>query len=64
MLPSWVKSLPSYSSITGIAINPETNWIIAHTGGMKNEFVVLILDIFGDLKGAYKYDNAPDYNYM
>jgi hypothetical protein len=63
MMPSWVKSFSSYGSINGIAINPETNWIIAHTGASLSD-IVLILDAYGNLKGAYTYNNAPEYEYM
>jgi hypothetical protein len=63
MLPKWVKSLTTTSncSIYGIAINPETKWILAHSG-WEPPYYLLILDINGNLKGAYTY--AADYNYL
>jgi hypothetical protein len=67
MLPKWVRSLTttSYCSIHGIAINPETKWIIAHSG-WDPPYYLLILDINGNLKGAYtyanNYGNIPDYD--
>jgi hypothetical protein len=64
MLPVWVKSFSIYSSITGIAINPATKWIIAHTGGMPSPYIILIVDPFGHLKGAYSYVSAREYVYM
>jgi hypothetical protein len=63
MLPKWVKSLTTTSncSIYGIAINPETKWIFAHSG-WDPPYYLMILDINGNLKGAYTY--AADYNYL
>ena len=57
----WVKSLTTWSYIPGIAINPATKWIIAHTG---NRFpnLILILDPDGNLKGAYTYANIHNYD--
>jgi hypothetical protein len=63
MLPVWVKSLTTYSSIYGIAINPTTKWIIAHSGWIS-PYYLLILDPDGNLKGAYSYTGIPDYNYL
>jgi hypothetical protein len=61
MLPVWVKSLTTWSGIYGVAINPETKWIIAHTCcGSPN--LILILDSDGNLKGAYTYAGIPNYN--
>ena len=56
----WVKSLTTWSYIPGIAINPATKWIIAHTG---NRFpnLILILDPDGNLKGSYTYSGIPYY---
>ena len=61
MLPSWVKSLALQSVVHGIALNPATKWIIAHTGYVAPYFL-LILDSDGNLKGAYTYADIPDYN--
>ena len=47
--------------MNGIAINPETKWIIAHTA-VVNPNCLLILDPNGNLKGAYTYANMPNYN--
>ena len=41
--------------MTGIAINPATKWIIAHSA-FTNSNIILILDPDGNLKGAYTYD--------
>jgi hypothetical protein len=56
MLPVWVKSLTTPSAIYGIAINPATKWIIAHTAN-RSPNLILILDPNGNLKGAYTYSN-------
>jgi hypothetical protein len=65
MLPMWVKSLTTSSFITGIAINPATNWIIAHTANRSpGPDLILILDSAGNLKGAYSYTGIPDYDYL
>ena len=61
MLPKWVKSLSTWSFMTGIAINPETKWIIAHSYDATSN-IILIVDPNGDLKGAYTYANIPDYD--
>jgi hypothetical protein len=61
MLPKWVKSLTTGSSIFGIAINPETKWIIAHTGD-RSPNLILILDSDGNLKGAYTHADIPNYD--
>jgi hypothetical protein len=63
MLPVWVKSLQAIlsSGIYGIAINPATKWIIAHSG-WNVPYYILILDPVGNLKGAYTYANIPDYD--
>jgi hypothetical protein len=63
MLPKWVRSLTTTSncSIYGIAINPETKWIIAHSG-WEAPFYLLILDINGNLKGAFTYGVIQDYD--
>jgi hypothetical protein len=58
MLPKWVKSLTTLSAIFGIAINPATKWIIAHTYG-GNPTQILILDPDGNLKGAYTFTDIP-----
>jgi hypothetical protein len=63
MLPKWVKSLTTFSSIYGIAINPAKKWIIAHSA-WTNPNIILILDPDGNLKGAYSYTGIPDYNYL
>jgi hypothetical protein len=52
MIPKWVKSLTVDSMIKGIAINPETKWIIAHTANTYPNIIV-ILDPYANLKGAY-----------
>jgi hypothetical protein len=49
--------------MTGIAINPSTKWIIAHTNWV-NPKLILILDPNGNLKGAYTYVNSPDYQIL
>ena len=59
MMPQWGKTFSTYGSIFGIAINPATKWIIAHTGGMELSHAILILDPDGNLKGTYTYFNAP-----
>jgi hypothetical protein len=56
MMPQWVKSLTTYSSIGGIAINPATRWIIAHTVTTPL-YNILIFDPDGNVKGAYTYDD-------
>jgi hypothetical protein len=61
MLPKWVKSLTTWSGIYGIAINPATKWIIAHSG-YRTPNLILILDSDGNLKGAYSYTGIPDYD--
>jgi fumarylacetoacetate (FAA) hydrolase family protein len=61
MLPVWVKSLTTSSNIFGIAINPATKWIIAHTAN-RSPNIILILDSDGNLKGAYTYANIPSYD--
>jgi len=61
MLPKWVKSLTTDSSIHGIAINPETKWVIAHSSMASPNFI-MILDQEGNLKGAYTYSNISPYN--
>ena len=61
MLPKWVKSLTTDSSIHGIAINPETKWVIAHSSLLGPNFI-MILDQEGNLKAAYTYSNIPKYN--
>ena len=58
MLPSWVKSLTLQSVVHGIALNPATKWIIAHTGWVS-PYYLLILDSDGNLKGAYTYKESP-----
>jgi hypothetical protein len=58
MMPIWVKSLTADSEIRGIAINPETKWIIAHSANASPNIIV-ILDPSGNLKGAYTYGNIP-----
>jgi hypothetical protein len=63
MLPVWVKSLTTWSYIYGIAINPATKWIIAHTA-YRSPNIILILDSDGNLKGAYSYTGIPDYDYL
>jgi hypothetical protein len=60
MLPSWAKSLTTNSIIAGIAINPATKWIIAHSS-LRNPNIILILDPNGMLKGGYTYAGIPDY---
>jgi hypothetical protein len=64
MLPKWVKSYTttSNSGIYGIAINPETKWIIAHSG-WDPPYYLLILDINGNLIGAYTYTGIPNYEW-
>jgi hypothetical protein len=60
MLPKWVKSLTIFwSNIFGIAINPATKWIIAHTTNIIPN-IILILDSDGSLKGAYTYAYIPN----
>jgi hypothetical protein len=62
MLPLWIKSLTtSNSDVYGIAINPATKWIIAHSG-YSAPYYLLILDSDGNLKGAYTYANIPNYD--
>jgi hypothetical protein len=61
MLPVWVKSLTTNSVISGIAINPASKWIIAHTY-FRSPNLILILDSDGNLKGAYSYTGIPDYD--
>jgi hypothetical protein len=61
MLPKWVKSLTTWSGINGIAINPATKWIIAHTAN-RSPNIILILDSDGNLKGAYTYADIPHYD--
>ena len=61
MLPVWVKSLTTSSHIYGIAINPASKWIIAHTA-YRSPNLILILDPDGNLKGAYTYSGIPDYD--
>ena len=61
MMPQWVKSLTTYSSIRGIAINPATKWIIAHTA-LISPNILMIFDPNGNLKGAYTYADYPDYD--
>jgi hypothetical protein len=64
MLPQWLKSLtPMRSTISGIALNPETKWIIAHSA-VANPNFMLILDPDGNLKGAYTYVNSSFYQMM
>ena len=64
MLPQWLKSLtPMRSTISGIALNPETKWIIAHSA-VANPNFMLILDPDGNLKGAYTYVNSSHYQMM
>jgi hypothetical protein len=58
MMPNWVKSLTTESNIKGIAINPETKWIIGHTA-FATPNIILILDPSGNLKGAYTYAENP-----
>jgi hypothetical protein len=49
MLPQWLKSLtPMRSTILGIALNPATKWIIAHSAVANTNFM-LILDPDGNL---------------
>ena len=61
MLPLWVKSLTiSWSVITGIAIDPVTKWIIAHSVDTSPN-IILILDPDGNLKGAYTFAQIQDY---
>ena len=60
MLPYWIRSLTTRSNIDGIAINPETKYIIAHSGGTSP--YLLILDTNGNLKGAYTYADTQNYN--
>jgi hypothetical protein len=57
----WVKSLTTYSKIHGIAINPASKWIIAHTA-FRSPNLILILDQDGNLKGAYTYADIPNYD--
>ena len=64
MLIQWLKSLtPMRSTISGIAINPATKWIIAHSAVANTNFL-LILDPYGNLKGAYTYVNCFHYEMM
>ena len=58
MFQKWVKSLTAESSVNGVAINPLTYMIIAHTTGATSTYI-LILDSFGSLKGAYTYAGPP-----
>jgi hypothetical protein len=60
MKPQWVKSLTIQSSIKGISINPTTKYIIAHSGGTSPYLVILSID--GNVKGAYTYEDAQNYN--
>jgi hypothetical protein len=63
MLPKWVKSLTiSRSNILGIAIDPATKWIIAHSG-WDAPYYLFVLDSEGNLKGAYSYADIPDFDY-
>ena len=61
MMPQWVKSLTTYSSIKGIAINPATKWIIAHTAFISPN-IMMIFDPNGNLKGAYTYADSSHYD--
>jgi hypothetical protein len=61
MLPYWIRSLTTHSNIDGIAINPETKYIIAHSSWASPNFI-LIIDPDGTLKGAYTYAGIRDYN--
>jgi hypothetical protein len=62
MLPLWVKSLTtSDSDVYGLAINPATKWIIAHSG-YSAPYYLLILDPDGNLKGAFTYLNIQNYD--
>jgi hypothetical protein len=65
MLPLWVKSLSTTAdcSINGIAINRATKWMIAHSG-WNAPYYLLILDSYGNFKGAFTYANIPDYKYQ
>ena len=58
MLQKWAKSLTTESSVNGVAINPLTYFIIAHTTGAASTYI-LILDSLGSLKGAYTYEGSP-----
>jgi hypothetical protein len=49
------------SGVYGIAINPATKWIIAHSS-WANPNIILILDPNGILKGAYTYAEIPNYH--
>jgi hypothetical protein len=62
MLPVWVKSLSTWSIITGIAINPATKWLIAHSRDNSPSNYLLILDPDGKIKGAYTYTGIPNYH--
>ena len=58
MFPSWDKYLTTKSTITGIAIDPATKWIIAHSSWASPNFI-LILDSNAILKGAFSYAGSP-----
>ena len=63
MLPLWVKSLTYRAGIYGLAINPGTNWIIAHTSWASPN-IILVLDPNGLLKGAYTFAGITNYHHF